>query len=436
MAAVTPVPRVRALECPNCGGTVELRGHAHTLTAVCTHCHSVLDTSSPSLQVLHRFGEGYGFDPLIPLGTRGTLEGVEWEAVGFQVRQIVVEGTAYEWSEYLLYNPYRGYRYLTEYQGHWNFIRGLRALPEPATAKGRKAFRFEGKTYAHFQAARAETMFVLGEFPWRVTVGERISVDDYICPPYVLSSETTPDEVVWSSGVYTSGKDIWQAFGLKGSPPQPRGVYANQPSPYSGKVMGLWRTFALLVLAFLAVVVVLGIIGRGTQIFESRYSFNSANKTEPAFVTPGFDLGGGNVEVRVDTDLSNDWAFFAFALINEETGVAYDFGREVSYYYGRDSDGDWTEGRRWGASNVADVPPGRYYLRVEPDMDDDRPHRMNYQVTVKEGVTGWLWLVVAFLLMPLPALFRTVKLAQFENARWAESDYGAPFSSSSSEDDD
>ena len=49
--------------------------------------------------------------------------------------------------------------------------------------------------------------------------------------------------------------------------------------------------------------------------------------------------GAGNVELDTSTDLSNSWAYFNYALINSETGQAYDFGREVSYYYGSDSDG-------------------------------------------------------------------------------------------------
>ena len=105
-----PVPRIRSLECPNCGGTVELRGHAHTMNAICVQCLSVLDTTSPSLQILQQFSAAQRFQPLIPLGTRGKLDGAEYEVIGFQVRQIVVEGVAYRWSEYLLYNPFKGYR--------------------------------------------------------------------------------------------------------------------------------------------------------------------------------------------------------------------------------------------------------------------------------------------------------------------------------------
>ena len=71
-----------------------------------------------------------------------------------------------------------------------------------------------------------------------------------------------------------------------------------------------------------------GLAGRGREVFSQRYGFNSSVKSEPAFVTPIFELPEGNVRVEVDTDLANDWAFFAFALINDDTGTAYDFGRD------------------------------------------------------------------------------------------------------------
>src|SRR5688572_977979 len=124
------VPKVKTLQCPNCGGSIELRGYAQSINAVCIQCLSILDTRTPSLQVLQQFQAKERRKPLIPLGTRGKLSDTEYEVIGFQVRAIEVDGEVYEWSEYLLLNPYKGYRYLSEYQGHWNDIRTLRALPE------------------------------------------------------------------------------------------------------------------------------------------------------------------------------------------------------------------------------------------------------------------------------------------------------------------
>ena len=36
----------------------------------------------------------------------------------------------------------------------------------------------------------------------------------------------------------------------------------------------------------------------------------------------------------INTNLINNWAYFNLTLINETTGDAFDFGREVSYYAG------------------------------------------------------------------------------------------------------
>jgi hypothetical protein len=122
-------------------------------------------------------------------------------------------------------------------------------------------------------------------------------------------------------------------------------------------------------------------------------------------------------------------------LINDDTGVAYDQGKEVSYYYGSDSDGNWTEGSRQGRATFPNVTKGRYYLRVEPEMENDsRPHLVNYTLTITSGVPSFGWFFVVFFLLPIPAILVSVRAFSFENQRWAESDYGALISSSSSED--
>ena len=110
---------------------------------------------------------------------------------------------------------------------------------------GRPAVSLDGRIFKHFDGAEAETSFVLGEFPWRVRVGDKVIADDFIDPPTVLSSETTEDEVTWSRGEYTAGEEIWKSFGLQGGAPQVRGVYLNQPSPHTGHGSA-WRTFFLL----------------------------------------------------------------------------------------------------------------------------------------------------------------------------------------------
>ena len=116
-------PQVKALNCPQCGAAITLRSFQQAVTVVCENCHSILDAKDPTLKILQQFQAITGeLKPLIPLGTRGKLRGTDYEVIGFQRRSIESDGVRYDWHEYLLFNPYKGFRYLSEYQGHWNDI--------------------------------------------------------------------------------------------------------------------------------------------------------------------------------------------------------------------------------------------------------------------------------------------------------------------------
>lgn len=422
-----PVVKTRALFCPNCGAAVELRGFGHTLTVVCAHCLSVLDASTPLVRVLQQLQEAVRRTPTVPLGSRGRIHDTLWELIGFQVRGYETEGEHWEWNEYVLFNPYKGFRYLTEYRGHWNFVEPVRALPREAAVTGRKGVTLGGVKYRHFQNYVAGTEFVLGEFPWQVRVGERVTVDDYVAPPLALSAETTPDEVTWSKGEYMTSAEIWRAFQLQGAAPRAAGVYSNQPSPYAGKVGRMWRMMLLMWAALLVLAIYFAGFSPHREVFREKYSFSPSATGEPSFVTDIFDLNGrtAGLELRINTDLNNDWAYFNLALINATTGAAYDFGREVSYYYGADSDGSWSEGGKNDDVIIPSVPPGRYYLRVEPEMDKAKKgiNSVNYEIILTSGAVAYSFFWIAALLLLIPPILYGLRAHGFERARWAESDY-------------
>jgi hypothetical protein len=251
----------------------------------------------------------------------------------------------------------------------------------------------------------------------------------------VLSSEGTSNETTWSQGVYTSGKEIWKAFGLQGHPPKPRGVYLNQPSPYGGKVAGFWAVAGWMVLALFVLMLGFSFASKREKLVELERRF-SASAGEPSYVTPTFQLSGrpATVEVATNTNLMNSWALFNFALINDDTGVAYDFGREISYYSGTDSDGAWTEGSNSDTVLVPAVPPGRYYLRVEPETDPAAAGG-TYRITLRHDVPSYSWFFIAGALLLIPPVLRTIRAYNFERERWAESDH-PPVVNWSDEDDD
>jgi hypothetical protein len=417
---------VRSVSCPSCGAPTAVRLFGHAVNVVCQSCHTLLDTREAGVTILQQFKDAVRYEPLIPLGCRGTLQDVMFEVVGFQVRQVVIDGTPYQWREYLLFNPYKSFHYITEYAGHWNLastLPGLPALPGGGATPGTSSCTYHGHSYRHFQTATAKTVFVLGEFPWQVRVGEQAIAADFVSPPRMLSAEISADkEVTWSLSEYISGSDIWAAFALAGQPPRPEGIFANQPSPYGPAVGRMWRNAALLAAIALLVWIAYLVTAPQKRAFTQGFVYDARPGNDAPLVTPTFELDGGQSAVRVDTsaDIDNQWLFLGYTLINDDTGDTVDFGRDVSYYHGYDEGESWTEGARADEVTLPAIPPGRYFLRIEPEGErGGKP--IQYQVTVVRGAVTAFWFLVAIALLALPPVVTSWRALSFERRRWQES---------------
>jgi hypothetical protein len=134
--------------------------------------------------------------------------------------------------------------------------------------------------------------------------------------------------------------------------------------------------------------------------------------------------------VKVVAPVSNSWLYLDGALINEETGAVDEFDVEVSYYYGRDSDGSWSEGSKSATEYIPRVPPGRYLLRLEPQWEAGRTPP-EYQLTVRSRVPRFSYAVLAMLAVLVWPVLLSWRWFRFEVARWSESDH--PWISSSEE---
>jgi hypothetical protein len=416
------VQGTRGFNCANCGAAVELRALTHTRGVACTSCAAILDPRDPNVSVLQRAAGQARVSPTIPLGTRGTWHGHPYDVVGFQCRSIEVDGVPYGWHEYVLFNPYRGFRYLSEYEHHWNDIRTVRELPYLGGHGKRRRAEFREESFRHFQSAWAQTDFVLGEFPWRVRVGDRVAVADYVSPPHMLSSEATEGETTWSLGVYTDARRIWEAFDLPGRPEGPSGIFANEPSPYAHRLRPMFETFGGLALLLLVMLVGRQIFAAREELFSQSYTYRPpAGSGDPAFVTDPFTVREeGTVEIGLEADVSNSWLDFDLALINLETGTALNVQREVSYFYGTDSDGRWSEGGRRSRVLLPTVPAGDYYLRVEPSGAGTP---IGYRIRVRRDVPALMPYGVGLVLLLLPPGLLAWGAASFEHRRWQESDH-------------
>lgn len=442
------VAKAKGLNCPNCGAPVELRGFAHTLSAICPNCHSVLDTSTPIIKVLQTVQVAEVYEPQIPLGTRGEIDGATYEVIGFQRRDIREEDEEPSewdgWFEYLLFNPHRGFRYLSEYRGHWNLIDTVHAIPRYTSRGGKRAAEMQGTVYTHFDGVVAVTSYVMGEFPWRVTVGELAQADDYVNGQYMLSSETMVGEVVWSRGVYHTSEQIWRYFKLPLPAPRASGIFMNQPSPKAGRPRSGWRLWLCLQLALLAIALLFTATSQRRIAFEKEYRLSApapvtqpvtppptANPpddddatppppTQPAPVTPretsvttdAFPLTGrtSNVQVTIIAGLMGvDSAYFTLSLIDDDT-------KQIRAKFGRDLYGS----KKIDAVEIPAIPSGRYRMLIEPDIQPSTGSLI-YTIRVRRDVPTWSWFWFATLLLVFPPIFIWMGARSVESSRWSQS---------------
>lgn len=425
--------RTKAFNCPNCAAPQTIHAEG-TKALACGSCGSVIGLDNENVKILEKYkGAFKPWPQAIPLGGRGRLRGSEYEVVGFLRRKCSVDGENWEWSEYLLYEESGSLSWLSEYDGHWNIIKPLTRLPTVTSSLGKPVAVFLGTRYKHFQTATASVSYLIGEFYWRVNLGEQAQVSDYVAPPLMLSSEKTGKEITWSLGEYVTPDEIASAFKLKTPLPKPVGVYANQPSPHLDGHKRYWLAFRLFAVTALAIQIGLAIIAQNKQVYQQQIDLSSlANDpfTSDIFTLDGHD---SNVVIRNQTSLNNNWAYLDMNLIEKDTGKAYHFTRDVGYYHGVDGGESWSEGDNNDTATLSDIPAGNYYLQIEGETGSGINTPVT-QLAIKRDEPGYSNLFLLLLgigIFPLIAWWRS---HSFESQRWSESDYAAGSDSSDSSD--
>ncbi|RYZ36673.1 MAG: DUF4178 domain-containing protein [Myxococcaceae bacterium] len=427
-------PRVRKAQlqqarCTNCNGPLELRAPDQTLRVACPYCGALMDASQGKLKFL-KLLQRPELPADIPLGAKGTLDGVEWICIGYQERSCVVEGTRYPWLEYLLYHPARGFTWLMESTGHWVFLKPL-AAGDAEVVPHVSAF-YEGRRYKAFQSVEAVTDAVVGEFYWKVTKGETAHATEYVAPPYSLSEDATDNEVTYTHGEYLTPEQVRDAFKLKEPLPRPRGIAPSQPNK---RRAALWTTLkwtAVWLVGLFALSAVLHARALNAQVLDLqvRLAPDAASGTPTAmhFSEPFELTRDGNIraEVTMAIALDNSWVGVQGDLVNQETQDVVSFYEEVSYYHGRDSDGSWSEGGNHGSVYLSTVPKGTYVLRTTTSFDPALKLKSNlqgigYQVKLTHDTPNESWFGIALVLLLLGPGLSFISSHGFETERWKES---------------
>ncbi len=430
---------VKDLKCPNCGAPCPIFVPDQTERMACPSCNALLDFSQGAFQFLGQLNQPQ-VRPWIPLGSQGKLKGTDVLCIGFMERGVVDHGVTYTWREYLLHTP-QGYRWLLEDSGHWTYLNP--ASPADIKVTGRTA-TFGGASHKLFGIATPVVRFVIGEFYWKVQVGEQTQATDYIAPPKLLSEERTRGEVHWSSGEYVEGAEIWKAFGLPGHPPKPYDVAPAQPNPVSIGFpaivagVGLLALFAVFALVSMSRVPT-QVLAEGPvaipPVAEASLKTpgaagsvaSSGPSVQPTFTAP-FTLPSrcSSLEVMVTSDLNHGYLGIASALINQNTGQMTEFLLEQDYYHSLGA--AQTASGRVSRAEVAGLDPGTYVLRLDPrwarkpgSTGETTPPAANLKVRSTDQRDDGVCCCFAVVFMLLPLGFALLRRRLFEGRRWRNS---------------
>lgn len=418
----SPPPRApgrpRTFACPNCGGPVTLRAVGQSITATCSQCSSLIDVADENLSVIQT-AQSAMQGAEISIGARALLKDVEWEVVGYMRR---CDGPGdFQWTEYLLFNPYHGYRFLAEEYGHWTLVKMLNRDVPGAGNQGR--IDANGRSYQFFGKGFARTTYVAGEFFWRASTSDITAATDYIAPPYRLMVERNDEEIIVSEGEYIDARLVAAAFNVPLHTPSSAGVSQVNPHKPSFTIVAL-AAVAATMLQFTS----LG-ISANALVDSQTYNLTAADK-DKTLSSGTFRLNrSGNIEIDTTSYLNNDWLELDMALVNTETNQSYSVFRSLEHYSGTDSDGAWEEGGNSDAVLLPPVPPGTYKLLIEPDAGlfskssssppSSAPSSTQpVTVAIRYDVPIWSNYLIAMVLLLIVPAISMIRRMMFESSRW------------------
>ena len=417
-----------SVECLSCGGPITLHGYGQIEQVSCPYCGSTLSPDqSGSLEILQR-AQRQRRPSVLQLHQRGKVGDEEYEIIGIAWRQVTADGIAYPWQEFMLFNPYLGYRWLiySMTDGSWMFGEALDGAPEKV-GLAHKGLRFKKDRFKHFSTGRAEVIYVEGEFPWQIEVGDIAIAEDYIKPPFGLSVEHSTSEggseVNFTQMRHIDAKEVWASFGASKEPPAQSGVGLLTPNPNKARSGWFWKAWlALMAVWVVATVIYVGARENHAVVAERAIPITDSVVKSVELLEEGKK---GTVEFEFYAPgLSNAWAYADVLLVKEGSEDAYNFGVEVDEWHGS----DYNEGSNPRSVVLGDVEGGKYTLQVTPQVDPNHlasNPTANYDISLRQDVPLFRYVFFAFFVILIFPLFNTILGGIYESRRWANSDYAS-----------
>ncbi|HLP51516.1 MAG TPA: DUF4178 domain-containing protein [Chitinophagales bacterium] len=410
-----------------CGNLLQAYTQAQAKKYACGQCGSYYQIHNGAFSHLIK-KEKPAEKPLIPLGTQGEIEDKSYTVVGFIVKKET--RYKYNWAEYILFNPIYGYAYLSEYNGHWMFLKEVDFHVSIDTYT--REVQYENNMYWLYSKYLGKVIVASGEFAYDVHGTGKPKLQDYIAPPQILVREYTAKEIKWLHGYYIEPEDIQRIFKTDALPKR-TGIGVIQPQSFS---VPFAKALAVAVLAGMAILMAqfaFYYTGGNNVVYNYTGRVSAAEMPAKAIVSPSFDLvqGTRNLEVALTADVANSWFETDITLINEKTDDDVDLEIGVEYYSGYEGGEHWSEGSNNATRVINAVPEGRYHLLITPVRETYGPD-MNFELQLKRDVPAWGNLAFAWFLLAIIPFIQYYRERSYEKQRWFDSNY-TPYEDDSDE---
>lgn len=422
---------LKSVPCEHCGAPITIRAQGISITFACGSCGSVIDSTRDGFKVLSQAVQQQSLiDNLtIPLGSRGILFDVEWEAIGYIRRQDARWG--FFWDEYLLFNPYHGFRFLIHSDYHFSFAELL--TKRPAISADRRSITLDNNSFALFHSGVSQVKAVVGEFYWRVRLGEQCDFADFISPPQGISWEiplkSTDAEKTFSLARYVPIEQVEAAFGVSHLP-RPWTPSPIQPNRFSGILSEIWPTAITWCLGIVAAQLYFVSSCENAVVFQGSRSFTRAEAgIEQLIGEIGIEGYSKNVLIESHSPVDNSWVEVTYELESDDGSESGWASQAIEYYHGNSGGENWSEGSTRTSSVIGDLGVQRYKIFATVDADSfsrDMASPIDLRITVDVPIWSNFFLaIVAILALPCFLFFLE---RNFERHRWKDSDY-SPFDS-------
>lgn len=417
-----PESKGKEFSCRECSTKTVVKTYPLAQSWVCNTCETRYSVMDAHLSREH--GKNKGPKPMIHLHHGSTLvfHDISYTVIGFAHKRDKSSKTD-TWKEYTLYNPERGYVFVTESEGHWMLLKETDDLLLPSTGQTNK-FYFEDKLFERFLTYNYLTLYAIGEFPGNIFEDNgAVEAIDFISPPEVLSIEKNPGVgVTWFRGEYIDPAIIKNQ--IDEILPTKSGIAPAQPK-IRADTLTIIKSGIIGIILMLTAQYVTGFYNAEKKILTSSYVFADTATTQ-TFVTERFKLEKwkSNLELQITAPVSNSWFELNATLVNVDDGTEYNLQQGVEYYHGYTDGESWSEGGSKETAYFSSIPRGNYFMQLTGVRDNVIYNRVSlFDITIINDTQMYrnFWLL---LLAAIAWPFGLGLLNYYnEKQRWANSPY-------------